>query len=146
MKFLFTLIIFFSILQLHADELLWVNKQIDAIIPNRVGLDSNTISKLKDPFIFLNKNRPTVKKTSSKKYRAKKSYSKKIYKSKRKRLILDAIINKSALISGTWYKLGQTINGYKITDITADSVLLSKNNKKVQLSTFSAIKNLNFSR
>ena len=53
MKFYFILTLFLSFL--HADELLWVNAQIEAIAPNRVGLNKSDISTLKDPFIFLNK-------------------------------------------------------------------------------------------
>ncbi len=146
MKFLLILTLLFSFFQLHADELGWVNRQIQAIAPNRVGLSDKDISKLKNPFIFLNKNRPKIKKKSVTNYKVKKTYSKKRYKSKRKRLMLDAIMNKSALINGTWYKVGQSINGYKIVNINNNSILLTKNNKKIQLSTVSTIKNFNFTR
>ena len=43
--------------------------------------------------------------------------------------ILSAIINNSALINNKWIKLGEKVNGYKLSDIMDDSVYLVDNNK-----------------
>jgi hypothetical protein len=147
---LFTLSLFISLLQ--ADELSWVDEQIKAISPKRVGIDEKSISKVKSPFIYLAKNRVIKKSTKVKRSTPKKYYhaKKRVYKNRtkqrHKRLILDAIMNNSALINSHWYKLGDSINGYKISTIESNSILLTKGNKKIELSTASKIQNLNFNR
>jgi len=57
---------------------------------------------------------------------------------------LNAVINKSALISGKWYKKGEMVHGYKLSAVKPTSVILTKNTKKLILSTRSVSKNLNF--
>ena len=41
-------------------------------------------------------------------------------------LVLQAIINGKALINDQWYSINDTINGYKIIDISSQSLLLQK--------------------
>ncbi len=143
-----TLLFFTNVL--NADELSWVNKQIEAIKPPRSGLNHNSLSMLSDPFIFLNKNKEKkdVKKGSRTSRTATKvSTSKstnKIVAKKKTSLTVDAIMNKSALINGKWYKLGEKIGSYKLAKIKPTSVLLTNSNKKLILSTRSINKNLNF--
>ena len=147
MKYFITLVFSLLFVHLQADELNWVNTQIEAIIPKRVGIDDNNISKVKSPFIFLSKNVSLDKKANSKKStRYKYTHKKRTKRYTKKRLILDAIMNNSALINGKWYKLGQSVKNYKIISIENDSIVLSKNRKRITLSTVQKIKNLNFSR
>jgi hypothetical protein len=143
--------------QTKDDDLSWVDEQIESIKPKRVGIAPKYISLLKDPFIFLEKNktkkkdkgktrytrsrvippsilpRPTVSKTSTN--------SKKVVKKRTKKLELSAIINDTALIAGKWYKLGDSVRGYKITKITLTDVILErKGGKKITLTTKTKIK------
>ena len=52
MKNYFSLIIIFFIISLSADELSWVDTQIEAIKPSRKGLSNFQIEKTKNPFLI----------------------------------------------------------------------------------------------
>ncbi|MEN8303943.1 MAG: hypothetical protein ABFQ64_07720 [Campylobacterota bacterium] len=153
MKTFFIVITALLTANLNANELAWVDEQVEAIKPPRTGMKSRELSILKDPFIFLKKNRTDEsKKKSTKRSSAPRvaksatsstSGSKKIVK-KKKGLTLSAVINTSAMINGKWYKIGDKISGYKVTKMDSTSVLLTKKSKKLLLSTNSKNKNLNF--
>ena len=144
MKALFILIIPFY---LFSNELKWVDQQIDAIKPPRVGIIKSEVHKVPDPFIFL-KNKPK-KKSNKKSSKSKRIYSKKTI-SKNSVVIpkinfsVDAIINKSAFINGKWYKLGSKIGSFTISDIERTRVELSFQNKVYFLSTEKKEKKLKF--
>ena len=147
---LLSFICLFSVL-LNATELDWVNEQIEAIKPPRKGLASSDVSDLASPFIFL--KAATAKPEASKPIAStspKASSDTGLIKPKitpsipKKTLFVDAIMNKSALISGTWYKINDIVYGYTILDVTSDSVVLTQQNKKLVLSTKSANRNLKF--
>ena len=150
--FFITMVILFTV-NLSSDELSWVNDQVEAIKPPRTGMKSRELSILKDPFIFLKKNRTGESKnkkarrssvpTAKKGVASSTSGTKKTIK-KRKGLILSTVINTSAMINGKWYKVGDKISGYKVSKIDSTSVLLTKKSKKLLLSTNSKNKNLNF--
>jgi len=153
MKTFFIAITILLTANLNADELAWVDEQVEAIKPPRTGMKSRELSILKDPFIFLKKNRTDV----SKKKNAKRSSTPRVARSatssipgakkiikKRKGLILTTVINTSAMINGKWYKTGDTVSGYKVSKIDSTSVLLTKKSKKLLLSTNSKNLNLNF--
>ncbi len=53
-------------------------------------------------------------------------------------------MNNSAMISGEWYKLGDRVNGFEISEINRNSVLLHKQKKKLLLSTKSNTNKLKF--
>ncbi|WP_457748313.1 hypothetical protein [Sulfurimonas sp.] len=136
-----TLYFLFSLLittQLISKELAWVDEQIEAIKPARIGVSEKEISKIKDPFIFLHKNNNS-KLSKIKKELSSTSHS--VYKKSIKHQIihfnLEAILNKSAMINGQWYKEGSYIHGYKIAKVNRQSVLLMRKNKKLLLSTLS---------
>lgn len=144
-------------LSICANELSWVDEQVNAIKPNRSGVSNTNISKLTSPFVYLKKNLPEGTKLSKKTDRTKDVKSKKtrnpnIYSSNKRSSIrisnsnykLNAIINSAALINGKWYKLGDRLHGYKIVKISKTSVTLSRNNKKTVLSTNTSAKKLNF--
>jgi len=135
---------------INANELDWVNKQIEAIKPPRDGLKSSAINANTDPFIFLKKNKPEKKSKNGKvvskaaKSNTKSTNTNKIVVKKKTILSLTAVMNKSALINGKWYKLGEKVSGYKLSKVNTTSVLLIKTGKKLVLSTRSINKNLNF--
>lgn len=119
---------------LNANELQWVDEQIEAIKPPRVGLKSGSLAKIKDPFIFT-KSPISMKKNSSshKVYHA--SSHRKRYALKR--LHLTMTFNKSAKINRKWYKIGDKIHGYTIVDVHLSDVTLKYYKKNYLLSTFS---------
>ena len=134
---------------LSSNELAWVDEQVEAIKPPRTGMKNRELSRLKDPFIFLKKNKTGVSKSKS---TAKASTPNRIATSsgmkrvvkKKKTLSVTMLLNSSAMINEKWYRVGDTVNGYKVTKIDATSVLLTKKSKKLLLSTNSKSKNLNF--
>ena len=131
---------------LFANELKWVDEQIEAIKPPRVGLSPKEITLLKDPFILLvektvDKKKKTIATNKQSKYNYKKKIHKKSYHFK-----LDAIMNKSALINDKWYKEGSLIYGYKIAKVNRNTVVLTKGNKKITLTTISKKNNLKINK
>lgn len=72
------------------------------------------------------------------------STNQKIVQSSNRALAIDAIINKSVLINGKWYKIDDVVQGYTIKSIFRTSIVLSKNNKDLILSTNSKNLNLKF--
>lgn len=124
--------------QLSCNELAWVSKEIAAIKPARVGISDREISKIKNPFIFLHKN--NVLKSSKTKGEVSHTYYSKHEKVVQYRTLhfkLKAILNKSAMINGKWYKQGSYVEGYKLVKVNRKSALLMRKNKKILLSTVS---------
>jgi hypothetical protein len=124
---------------IYANELKWVDEQVQAIKPARTGMQRSELSSLKNPFIFIKKTDKNKKSTPS----SKKPSVKKVVK-KQIDMKLTLVINKSAQISGKWYKTGEKINGYTIQEITPRAVLLKKKNKELLLTTNSKNKTLKF--
>ena len=126
-----------------ANELAWVNEQVEAIKPPREGISNKDISKLKDPFIFLHAKK--AKKRAKSPYRRySKSSSKKQTLIHPSKISLDAILNKSALINGKWYQEGGKVYSYKLEKVNPQSILLTRGKKQILLSTESKSKNLKF--
>jgi len=146
-KFALTLIVTTTYLFSNTNELAWVDEQIEAIKPPRIGLSPKDIGQLKDPFILLVEKKEDKKtKTAAKaKKSSKYNYKKKIHR-RRYHFSLEAIMNKSALINGKWYKEGSYIHGYKIAKVDSKQVILTKGSKKITLSTISQKKNLKFNK
>jgi len=143
MKTLYAILVLLGISQLSASELSWVDEQVEAIKPPRTGISSKEIKAVKDPFIFLVKKddiEGKPKKNTSKKV----STAHYVKKSHTKRLVLDAVLNKSALINKKWYKEGDKVYGYKLAQVNTTSVVLKRQNKQLLLSTKSKSKNLKF--
>lgn len=143
MKTLYAILILLGITQLSASELSWVDEQVEAIKPPRSGISSKEIRAVKDPFIFLVKKDDVEgkpKKSASKKV----STAHYVKKSHTKRLVLNAILNKSAMINKKWYKEGDKVYGYKLAQVNTTSVVLKRQNKQLLLSTASKSKNLKF--
>ena len=153
---LITLSILFSI-TLFSDELSWVDDQVKAIKPARSGMSLSLLKGMHEPFIFLEKNR-TPDKVGNKKKKKIVSLSKSVQTTSssssvkkvstmitlNRVLVLSLIMNNSAMISGEWYKIGDDIDGYKVSEINRNSVLLRKHKKKLLLSTKSTSQKLKF--
>ena len=144
--YIMPLIIFAHLL--NANELSWVDEQIKAIQPAREGMKS--IQALKDPFIFLKKDKDdeklkqkvAVASSTTNTLRNPSNKKEKIHKFKKSKFKLSIIMNRSAKINNKWYTLGDIVNGYKILDISPSNVILVKNKKQILLSTNSKNKNL----
>jgi len=145
-KFTITLLLSATYLFSNNNELAWVDEQIEAIKPPRIGLSIEEINQLKDPFILLvEKKKDKKSKLQNVKKHSKYNYKKKI-RPKSYHFRLEAIMNKSAFINGKWYKEGSHIYGYKITNVDRNKVILTKGSKKLTLSTISQKKNLKFNK
>jgi hypothetical protein len=145
-KFTITLLLSATYLFANNHELAWVDEQIEAIKPPRIGLSIKEINQLKDPFILLVEKKEDKKKQVKKAQKhSKYNYKKKIHR-RSYHFRLEAIMNKSALINGKWYKEGQNIYGYKISQVDRNIVILTKGRKKIKLSTISHKKNLKFNK
>lgn len=133
-----------------SSELSWVDKQVDAIKPPRAGMKVSNLKKIKNPFIFLEKNRPTNSKENPKvQLQASTKQNSLVIKKQRiktinKTLVLSLVMNNSAMISGEWYELGDKVNGFEIIEINRNSILLRKQKKNLFLSTKSNTKKLKF--
>ena len=126
-------------------NLSWVDQEIEAIKPPRKGVSNRAISLLKDPFIFLEKNRskkkekktalpktaPSVIPSSSNACAVTPKKS-----TKKKGLKLMAVINNSALINDKWYKVGEHVGSYKIVKVTLKEVVLKSPTKTLTLTTY----------
>ena len=110
--------------QPHEDkELAWVDEQIQAILPSRVGVPEGFINSLHDP-MKMKKVVPLL--THGLNLLAPPKLGiltqPKIIEEP---LRLLAIMNKSVLISGKWYKLGDNVRSLSLTEIKPNSVLLT---------------------
>jgi hypothetical protein len=136
-------------LTLNANELQWVDEQIQAIKPSRSGVDKKSIEMLTDPFIFIKKEsteKNTKQSNGSNKLSPNtttKSTTNAIVK-KETSFALDAIMNDSALINGKWYKINSKIGQYTIKTVDKTSVVLSYKSKELLLTTRSKSKNVKF--
>jgi len=55
-------------------------------------------------------------------------------------------MNKSALINGKWYREGDHIHGYKISQVNSRTVTLTNGHKRITLSTITKKTNLKFNK
>ena len=125
-------------LDIFANNLTWVDKQILEIKQTRAGIKNSNIVKIKNPFIFLEKNGYNI--VSTKKVKNIR-VTKKRLKKHNTIPILEMIINKSALINGQWYQVNSVVDGYKVNAINKTSVDIGFKNKKFILSLKSKIGN-----
>lgn len=154
MKKSFTILALLVSSSLFCDELAWVDEQIEAIKPPRTGLSHKSLSLIKDPFIFLKKNRgKEEEKVALKAQRSSRpptstlSKSKKIAKKVKVNnevLHLSLIVNKKAMINEHWYSRGEKVNGYTLEEVHPTTVLLAKGKKRLLLSTRVINKNIKF--
>jgi len=110
---------------LFADEIEWIDAEIKVIKSMKKDINHIELLSLKNPFIIskeLDKTEKITKSSNETKYLAKISI-----------LILDAIINNSALISSHWYSVGDRLIGYRVIKIDKNSIILSKLDKSLTL-------------
>jgi len=150
MKALYIILLLIISFNLSANELQWVDEQINAIKPPRTGVNKSKINTTKDPFIFLKedetKNEENTSTLTPTTINTKVLLSKKRTIKKRASIDLMAIFNKSALINNKWYKLGDKIDKYTISEIKQTTVVLKGKHTELLLSTQSKIKNLKIIR
>ncbi|WP_373070485.1 hypothetical protein [Sulfurimonas sp.] len=157
-KIYMPLLILSAVLSANNDDLSWVDKQVNAIKPPRDGESMRNISSIRNPFVFLkknltNKDDKNTKATPRTIVTANKDKDSKTNSSLEKTpvftthsFILGAIINNTALINGKWHKIGETINGYKITKINKKTVNLQSGSKTKVLSTATENPKLKFKK
>ena len=138
MKNLIITSIFLSITSnVFATELSWVDEQIEAIKPAR---KSSKIGNIKSPFIFLKKNKKIKKTPNIESRRVSTTNSKgqvvtRVTKRVYTPLVLDAILNNTALINGRWYRQNDKIKSYTIKKIEKSTVILKNEDRTIRLST-----------
>jgi hypothetical protein len=109
-------------------ELLWVDEQIKAILPPRVGVSDGFINSLLDPIKYVKAPKPLG---GAGGLLAPPKLGGGIIplntppKIVEEPLRLQALMNKSALINGKWYKANDPIRNYSLSEIKSNSVLLS---------------------
>lgn len=110
-------------------ELAWVDEQIRAIIPARIGIANGYIDSLRDPMKF--RTPPVI---GGKLLPPPKLGGFAAPAVVEEPLRLQAMMNKSVLISGKWYKVGDSVRGMTISEVKPNSVLLAgKNGQKLIL-------------
>lgn len=104
-------------------ELSWVDEQVSAIIPARVGIPEGFIDSLRDP-MKMKKPTPVVL-PGSKLLAPPKLGSVLQPPIVEEPLRLLAIMNKSVLINGKWYQVGESVRNFTLAEIKVNSVLLT---------------------
>lgn len=116
-----------TVVQSQGDkELTWVDEQIQAILPARIGIPDSFINSLRDPMKMKKPLANTI--GGSKLLPPPKLGGAGLLTQPKvieEPLRLQAIINKSVLISGKWYKVGDVIRNYTLLEIKANSALLT---------------------
>lgn len=104
-------------------ELAWVDEQVLAILPARVGIPDGFINSLRDP-MKMKKAAPSMV-PGSKLLAPPKLGSILPPKIVEEPLRLLAIMNKTVLINGKWYKVGENVRSFTLSEIKPNSVLLT---------------------
>lgn len=114
--------------QPHEDkELAWVDEQIQAILPSRVGVPEGFINSLRDP-MKMKKSLPVVTNGSRLLAPPKLGSTMAVLtqpKVVEEPLRLLAVMNKSVLINGKWYKVGDSVRNFTLSEVKQNSVLLT---------------------
>ncbi len=109
------------------EELAKVDEQISAILPSRVGVSDGFINSLRDP-MKMTKPSLTAKPGSNLLAPPKLGNTMGILAQPKvieEPLRLFAIMNKSVFISGKWYKIGESVRDFTLSEIKSNSVLLT---------------------
>lgn len=128
------------------NNLAWVDKQIELILPSRVGIKESIVNSLKDPVVL---KKPASSGVAISSLLPPPGLTNKPLAPQVviEPLKLHAIMNKSVLISGKWYQIGQSVRNYTLAEIKTNSVLLvgnkdqklvlflTKDNNKIQITT-----------
>ncbi len=112
-----------------ATDLTWVDAQIQAIKPPRVGIQPNYIDLLKDPIRLIPSSVIAIEGVIQPQI----SSDNIDRTSHFKPLMLEAIMNQNAYISGAWYRIDDKVQNSILTSIEEDHVVLTEKNKKIRL-------------
>jgi len=108
----------------NSDSLIAEYKNMfDKIGEKRLGVDESKIDALKAPFVTVKKKEVAVKNGKN---------GKKVEKIDQG-FVLQAILNKSAKISGKWYKLHEKVHGMKIISVRGNYVWLKNDEFRKKL-------------
>ncbi len=107
-------------------DLSWVDEHISAIAQKRVGISNSKINAVNNP-MKITIVRKKTKKSGPVAVKGKKPKKAVV---KADPLKLKAIMNSKALVGSKWYKVNDTILGYKVVAISGDKVHLSSKKKK----------------
>ena len=115
----------------------WVDQKVEEIKPQRHGLNSASLARLRSPFIVIKpepkEGSSTAKATKPSEPGAKAADLIPTKKDMSKEpLTLQIVLNSSALINGKWLKENDLIRGYKLTQIQNDHVVLERKSKKIK--------------
>ena len=121
-----------TVVQVKSDkELAWVDEQIHAILPSRIGVADGYINSLNDPIKYVSttgtagvnglKLLPPPKLGSMPMLPDTLMTPKVVLEPLR----LEGLMNKSALINGKWYRLNDAVRSYTLAEIKPSSILLS---------------------
>ena len=97
-----------------------IDKLVNDIKQERIGLTDKEIAKAKDPFIYVNGKYARVLKAK----RPKKRHY---------RFELTAIINDRVKINRKWYGLNSKVRGFTVSEVGKDYVLLARKNEHVRV-------------
>lgn len=117
-------------------ELAWVDEQVSAIIPARIGIPEGFINSLRDP-MKLKKSVATSLSGSKLLAPPKLGSTSGVLappKVIEEPLRLSAVMNQSVLINGKWYKTGDNVRNFTLAEVKPNSVLLTgKKDQKLML-------------
>lgn len=121
-----------TVLQSKSDkELAWVDEQIQAILPSRIGVADGFVNSLNDPMKYLSQV-PEAGGSSIKLLAPPKLGGMPMLPSMpivpkivEEPLRLQGLMNKSALINGKWYRINEAVRSYTLAEIKPNSILLS---------------------
>jgi len=112
----------------HEDkELAWVDEQIQAILPSRVGVPDGFINSLRDP---MKMKKPLPAANNGSKLLAPPKLGSGLAVLNQPKIVeeplrLLAVMNKTVLINGKWYKTGDSVRNFTLTEVKQNSVLLT---------------------
>ncbi|MDP3120911.1 MAG: hypothetical protein Q8N01_10885 [Sulfuricurvum sp.] len=118
-----------TVLQAKSDkEVAWVDEQIQAILPSRIGVADGFINSLNDPIKYvslaLKDGNGGIKLLAPPKLGGLPSMPL-VAQIVEEPLRLQGLMNKSALINGKWYRMNDAVRSYTLAEIKPDSILLS---------------------
>jgi len=117
-----------TVVQTKSDkELAWVDEQIQAILPARIGVADGFINSLNDPIKYASSAPSGLKLLAPPKLGGMPMLPSMplVPKIVEEPLHLQGLMNKSALINGKWYHLNDNVRAYTLAEIKPGSILLS---------------------
>ncbi|MBL0708767.1 MAG: hypothetical protein JJW00_06965 [Sulfurimonas sp.] len=146
----FILFSIFISAHLSSEELSLVDMQVESIKTPRKGIKNEALTQLYNPFTLDNNESKikNIEKKSTSKIATNTNTLKTNFTHSKQELpvnfVLDAIINKSALINGKWYNLDDLLYGYRLSSVEKTVIKLTRGESKVTLSTQNKKQSLRF--